>query len=363
MITRSDALNDALERLAGHEFMDASAPHPSAPAMPCHGPMAAEALSMLGHNDLVGTWVEAYKARHEPLQAPPQGDRIDPSDDRSWQRALGDMARVADWDALFANALDEQPWQTVVQTWLPTLLPGSAGAMTHGILRVAHAVRGLPAEGPAPDLQLREVARGLAYWAATYTALPGRPVLTGSRTLQAAIAEVPRVSPDAGWTPLEAGSFRRFGELPDFAGSIEALGPPESAEHALSDLSAAFCRVLLAHPDSLVGPLVHMVTPIAAARTLAPYLLGRSVEALYAQLWHVGAAITSAFTHKAVREEVAPVGAVEAPSRADVLARAVEHQDIHALKFAEACAREHAIREDPIYLLAARRVLDRLPAW
>jgi hypothetical protein len=45
------------------------------------------------------------------------------------------------------------------------------------------------------------------------------------------------------------------------------------------------------------------------------------------------------------------------------MARATEHQDPHLLKFAEACGREHTIRQDPVYMLAAQSVLQRTPAW
>ena len=46
-----------------------------------------------------------------------------------------------------------------------------------------------------------------------------------------------------------------------------------------------------------------------------------------------------------------------------LLAMAVAHQDPHALKFSETCAREHALNPDPVYLLAARHILSQLKAW
>jgi hypothetical protein len=70
MITRSDALNDALERLQGHAYLDA-------PGFACHGPMGAETLSTLGHKNL-GVLLDAFPMRrvgdHDQvvLQAPAQ---------------------------------------------------------------------------------------------------------------------------------------------------------------------------------------------------------------------------------------------------------------------------------------------------
>jgi len=52
----------------------------------------------------------------------------------------------------------------------------------------------------------------------------------------------------------------------------------------------------------------------------------------------------------------------DAPTAADVSARAGEHQDPHVIKFAEACARENALRPDPVYMLAAQHVLEHMPS-
>ena len=98
---RADAINDALERLAGYGYLDMPGP------FACHGPMGAETLSTLGHDDLVGAWIEGYKSRHEPLDTPPRIDRIDPTDEGSWRPALGDSSRASDWTALFAGELQD----------------------------------------------------------------------------------------------------------------------------------------------------------------------------------------------------------------------------------------------------------------
>src|SRR5688500_762408 len=207
MTSRTDALNDALERLTEYRYLDQ-------PGLASHAPMAAEALSSLGYDDEVGPWVEAYKARHTPMAAPPMSSRIDPDDGDSWQPALGDFSRVSDWNRMFTEALDDQPWRSVVQRWMPRLLPGYGGGLTHGLLRVAHAVRALPADAASSDtigeLAGRELAMGLAQWAAFYQALPVTPRLHGSLALDQAVARIPR--PDQPWTPMEAITFSRLGE-------------------------------------------------------------------------------------------------------------------------------------------------------
>jgi hypothetical protein len=78
--------------------------------------------------------------------------------------------------------------------------------------------------------------------------------------------------------------FTRLDGLEGFTPAVEALGPPEADPEALSDLTAAFCRMLLADPLSLPQGAVHMVTPAAAVRTLLPHLPGVTVQAVYAPL-------------------------------------------------------------------------------
>lgn len=351
MTTRIDALNDAHERLARYAYVDG-------PGLAVHAPMGAEALSSAGYDDLVAPWVEAYKATHEPLPAPPPVDAIDGGNDASWRAALGREDRVSDWAALFDHELREEPWPTVLQRWLPRLLPGNAGGLTHGLLRTAHAVRALPGEGPPPELLRAELARGLAFWAATFRRLPGKPDLRGPLDLDAAIAAVPR--PREPWTPIEAGTFVRIGELERFGDAVAAHGLPEVTGEALSDLTASFCRLVLSGPPVVIGP-IHAVTPATAVRTLLPYLPAPAVEAVYARLWHVGAAIVAGFVPPG--DATPPPAADPPPSPAAILARAAEHRETHAIKFAEACVREHAIRPDPVYLRAAQHVLATLPPW
>lgn len=372
MNTRTDALNDAHERFADYRYLDGQ-------GFAFHGPMGAETLSTLGLDDLVAPWVETYKERNRPVDAPAPTGRIDADDATSWRPALGDGGRVTDWEALFADQLRDRPWPEVVRRWAPRLLPGYAGGLTHGLIRTAHGVRALSADGPPSPLLLGELARGLAYWAATFTELPGRPRLAGSLTLDEALARLPR--PAEPWTPIEAGTFTRIGEVADFPAAVEALGSPASVDEALSDLTAASCRILLANPEVFPIGLIHALTPTAAARVLLPHLPGVTVELLYAQLWHVNAAIVTGFTPPPAPSPsgspavangngngagAGPAGdgtPGDVPAPEDVLARAAEHRDTHALKFAEACVREHAVRPDPAYLLAAQHVVEVVPRW
>jgi len=131
-----------------------------------HAPMAVDALVALGRSADVGPWLARYAAALGP--APTPGDPLDASD---WRAALGNESRFADWRVLFDGELATEPWETVLDRWAARLAPGLIGAALHGVLRTAHATRAL-GRRDAP-LRRRELAQGLAYWAATYYALPG----------------------------------------------------------------------------------------------------------------------------------------------------------------------------------------------
>jgi hypothetical protein len=350
---RADVLDDALDRLSGYGYIDGA-------GLATHAPMGAEALSTLGHDDLVVAWVEDYKARHEPIDTPPATVRLDPGEESDWRSALGDPARLSDWAELFTHQLQDHRWQDVVGTWVPRLVAGYAGAFTHGLIRTAHAVRALETTPDPSPLVTAELARALAYWAGSYKTLPGHPTLAGTRSLDEALERLPR--PHDAWTPIEAGQFLRIHELTDFADAVEALGPPASLDAALSDLTAAFARMMLANPDVHPFGLVHAVTPVAGARTLLPYLPTVPTEQIYAQLWHIDAAITSGFVPRPTGAN-GPSTNAPAPTAGELIALAAEHKDPHVVKFTEACLREDGLRPDPVYRLAAQHVIDRTPPW
>jgi hypothetical protein len=363
------AMDDALDRLRDYRFVDG-------PGMAVHAPMGAEALAGMGLHEAVPTWVEGYRRRHAPLDAPGPRAAIDEAG-AGWRAALGDPTRLSDWAVLFDRLLDTEPWPDVVARWVPRLLPGYGGALTHGLLRTAHAVRTLAASPDPSPLAHHELAMGLAYWAGTYRRLPGEPRLAGTTSLAEALPTVPR--PGEAWSPLEAGQFLRLGELPRFAPAVEGLAAPTSAD-PLGELTATFARFMLAHPDAPAQALVHTLTPVVASRSLVPYVPGLSALDLYARLWHVNAAIVAGFTRAAGERPEGAAGATDAtdaegaagaegadeagvPSPEDLAGRAAEHGDPHAVKFTEAMLREHAHRPDPAYLQAVRHVLETTPAW
>lgn len=355
----SDALNDALERMddLGYE-------RGQGVDLANHGPMGAEALALLGQEDEVATWVRRYRRAMEHHEPPAARFALDPADEASWRAALGAFDRAGDWERLFARELAEAHWREVLARWWPRLIPGLFAGLTHGLIRTAHAVRGLhAADGNPTELQLRELARGLAYWAARYAALPGRPRLRGQRDLPAAVAALPRVPQDGGLGP---GAARRrldaLSELPGYQEALECLAP-DQAPRLLSEMTLQFTDVYLGHPEVYPVPLIHGVTAPAAVRLVLPHLPHALHEPTLNRLWQVQTAFLLAFTvdrgaegTRAWRTEVPDL-----PPLGELGARAAEHGDEHVIKFTEACLREYALRPDPRYPAAAFAAQRRIP--
>jgi hypothetical protein len=351
-----DTVTDALERLddlgyerGGNDFAN-------------HGPMGAEALAVLGFGTEVPAWVARYRHAMDHHEPPTPRWALDARDETSWRPALGAFDRVGDWEQLFRRLLGEHPWNEVVVEWWPRLLPGLFTRLTHGLIRTAHAVRGVAAAARPNQVQLGELARGLAYWAARYQPLPGSAHLTGSRTVADAVAALPR-------RPAEAAADQpgqRLRGLESQARYRHALDDLAAggADWLLSEMTTTFAGVYLAHPEIAPVPLIHGVTAPAAVRLVLPYLPEHLRSPSVAAMWQGHLAMLLAFTTSsaAERDIVAQASAVEVPPAPELMAGALDNGDEHVIKFTEAALRENALRPDPRFpaaILAAHQRIRR----
>jgi hypothetical protein len=327
--------------------------------------MGAEVLAVLGHGDAIPRWVDAYRAALPHHDRPSRRFDLDPADESSRRPALGAIDRVGDWEYLFHRELAEAPWRDVLARWWPRLLPGLLSRLTHGLIRTAHAVRGVAAaDGTPGPRQLTELARGLAYWAARFTPLPGTPRLDGHLDVATAVAAVPREPLDPSIPPsaLVGDRLSRLDERRGYLDCLTALRA-DQAQSLLSDLTAQFAGLCLVHTDYPPVPLIHGVTAPAALRLVLPYLPAELHEPSVAAMWQVHTALLMVFTGDSRNEEIARARAADTEVRGyeELVYRAVEHGDEHVLKFTEACLREHTLRPDPRYLAAAQAARDRIP--
>ncbi len=316
-----------------------------------HGPMAAEALVVLERPDSVVPWVEGYRRRlHDH---PPSMHPIDP---KAWREALGEGGRVGDWIAFFRARLAEEPWRAVLTKWCDAFAPGIVAAAFHGVIRTAHAVRSLD-RGETPA-RLRELAEGLGYWAATYEALPESPGRPADRLPSHAIARVESLPPTervrGGNITERLAPLDRFAP---FAGVADFVNPSADADRFLSDLTETFAGVYLANvPPGSVITYVHTVTGPSAVRLLLPHVDSSTRDRLLRYAWQGAAALYASNGGRMA----APPAAPALPPAEELVDRAIATGDEHAIKFTEACLREHSRNPKTVYLQAALHAAGRL---
>jgi hypothetical protein len=343
---QAEAMEAALARLArtGPEYHGGLANH---------GPMASEALVVMDRPDAVVPWVDYYRKR---LVDRPSGTR--PIAAADWFEALGQEPRVGDWIVFFDRRVEERPWKAVLSEWVPRLSPGIIAAAFHGVIRTAHAVRSLDAkETPA---RRRELAEGLAYWAATYEVLPeSRPRVAGHRTPAQAIADVRAVPDDERQSygnitdrlaPLDA--------FPPFAGVADLVDATGDASAFVSNLTETFAHAYLVNVPrgGSVITYLHGVTGPSAMRLLLPHLDAAACAEMLRYGWQGAAGVYAASGGVAEAEKALPPSG----SFDDLIDRAIATRDEHAIKFTEACRRENALNPKPVYFAAAKDAVSRL---
>jgi len=357
--TGETALDEALRLLQKAE-------PESTQGLSTHAPMVVEALCALGHEGRAVAWVEGYRGPRLRLPTPRE-----PIPRENWRSALGPregassweeaLARWGDWGELFTAELAEAPWKDVLDTWAQRLAPGLCAAATHGVIRTAHAARGLAQRDTAE--RRAELVRGLAYWAAAYQELPARPRAgAATATYAEALAKLPLYRGKDGPPPRGniVSGLREAGTLDGFADARDLVVSPPDLSAALSSLTATFARAYLWHGTEgrsvATIAFVHAVTGPCALRKMLPFLKPETARAALPYAWQAAAGIYSAYARDVVGARI-PEPRL---GRDDITARAVENGDEHAIKFTEALLAEHAIKPDPVYLAAAEDAVERL---
>jgi len=285
MSDTTPALDEAFERMAAASF---ELPN----GFVNHGAMACEALAVLDCADDIDGWARRF--------AQAGGATVEPVAPASfeWRQALGAYPRLPEWIGYFARAIDDDGWPSVVETWVPRLMPALRTALFHGAIRTAHAVRAIDAVDSSP--RRGELARALGYWAARYRA--GQPA-------------GPQDNTDA---------------------------PRDAVVRAAADGA----RRYLARPNILH---LHGVTGAMAVEILVGHVPATAATAALAQV-HA--------EHAALYAGVDPVDqpGPASPLGIELTLAAVRSLDPHQVKLVEACQRGLAATGDPAFAAAAQTV-------
>jgi hypothetical protein len=285
MSDATPALDEAFERMAAASF---ELPN----GFVNHGAMACEALAVLDCTDDIDGWARRF--------ALAGGATVEPVAPASfeWQQVLGAYESLPEWIGYFARAIEDDGWASVVETWVPRLMPALRTALFHGAIRTAHAVRAIDAVDSPP--RRGELARALGYWAARYRA--GQPAGT-----------------------------------PD---------PADAPRSAVVRAAADGARRYLARPNILH---LHGVTGAMAVEILVDHIPATAATAALAQVHAEHAALYSGIEPV---DQPHPAG----PPGGELTLAAVRSLDPHQVKLVEACQRGLAATGDPAFAAAAETV-------
>ena len=320
-----------------------------------HGPMVAEALCALDRGDAAVAWTERYVNRFKFLQkrsAP--ANRVDDDD---WRDALGKFDRLEDWSQFFSHELDESPWPDVLDRWVARLAPGFSAVALHGPIRTCHAVRALAERDSS--IRRKELADGLAHWAAGFQLLPSgtsnRPRLLPSR----AILEIETIPANERLDPVSL--VRALKDLDDFrpfSGVIAEVELTCETDAILSDLTQTFAAAYLSNGVDFfsVFGFIHAVTGPSALRMIAPHVSETTLREALRYAWQAAAGLYARFGGNAPISEI-PVDRFDSDGLID---RAVASDDEHAIKFTEACLREFSLNPRSAFIAAAPHAVDFL---
>ncbi|HWE68927.1 MAG TPA: hypothetical protein VG205_01120 [Acidimicrobiales bacterium] len=294
MGTPVSVLDEALDRVSALDF---AVPNPFV----SHGPMACEALDALGFDAVIGDWVRGFESS--------MGEAVQPVTPRwgadfEWKDALGDYRLLPEWMGYFGRAIDADGWSSVVEVWLPRLMPGLVAALFHGVIRTSHAVRAL--QGADTPARRAELARALGNWAVWLH--PGQPA--------------------------------------DHDPGVGHLDETDDPRRAAMAAAADGARCYIAAPTVFN---LHGVTGATAVGFLSSSLSAADGAAAIAQLRAEHASLYRGVTRSRIED-----GGYRWDHQVAVVA--AESFDSHQVKLVEACRRGFELTGDGAFVLAAETV-------
>lgn len=332
-------LDEALERFQARGFEYAG-------GLSNHGPMAVEALVELGHPALIPGFVDVYEPRLPPVE---EGTWIAPADRAA---ARGRAGRLGDWRITFERELEEMHWRDLVRSEVGAMIEGVFAGGTHGLLRVAHALRGLERNDTA--VRRRELAFGLAYWAGRYQALPGTPGIhpepgCGPADVLGRIVPISATDRIPGFFTGAVRALDADVRFADTVGQVDLEALDLNA--FVGEVCRYAARLYLQNPHARVAYL-HAVTAPSSLRLLAPYLEPETTRRAAGYALQVAAALHAVSSAESPGEPDAEAERL-AEDPAEIRYRAACSFEEHAIKFSEACLRENALCPDPALRIAA----------
>ncbi|KQY86268.1 questin oxidase family protein [Pelomonas sp. Root1444] len=295
-----------------------------------HLPMAQQALLALGASAArLQAWSEGHEAMLEPRISARPAQVVA-------ERDLGRPDSDAAWRAYFAARIGELGSGGALREALGLLLPGVGAAAFHGLIRTGHAVLAG---------HERELAAGLAHWAACFMPLPAAPHAGAPLALADwlhALAELPRPAYPPG--SLISGRMQAWAGTAGFAAVAGRLHHGPDALRALALLAA---RTYAASGDFTV---LHLLTASHAMSVLQPWWPTPDLPRAFSVAAAAGLLASSA----------APASALDRlPSRPwpALISAACDQDDAHVIKITHAAWRLGRRWPDPAWRRAVERAI------
>jgi hypothetical protein len=312
-----------------------------------HAPMVLVALHNLGASQ--ERLYEFFASYRDVKQLLPLGPEVAPVDATQWESCIGKREREADLRIFFKGEVERLGIKDVLLTYLPHLAPGIGASALHALMRTAYAlIRMDPAE----------VANALAYWTATYLALPlstgAAPITEDPAEVLARVSEIEAIRK----LPLHEllwHNIREVGGEPAFAPVVDWLAITPDTPRRLASASLALFAATM---DFCA---LHAVTGMHWLRIVMPFC--STPDVMMRHFWQCVAALMGEmrFPNLPSSEELEEWRQISVPDWPDIMATAVRSNDEHDLSLVFSASEEQKTYGDPLYQLVAARRVNLLP--
>ncbi|MGV1800755.1 questin oxidase family protein [Agrobacterium vitis] len=310
-----------------------------------HAPMVLCALAEIGGTPAqMRRFFDHYKGIKKLL---PFGQPSTQLDATTWRSVLGQREREPDLRLFFSAEVSRLGIEAALKHYLPDLAPGVAASAFHALMRTAYGVL---------RQNQGDIAIALAYWAATYLALPPA---TGASPVTDDPAEILRrvtlIAPmhtlplhDLLWQ-----NMRDAAALPDFVPVVDWL---EIGPDTMEKMAAVAIRLFAATQHFAA---LHVVTGLHWIRLLTPTCDRQTRDTMLRVFWQAIAALMRELDFPTLppEKEISRWRALAAPDWPVIFAAAASSYDEHDISLAYSAAQEMTIYADPLYRVAAARRL------
>lgn len=308
-----------------------------------HLPMALVALDRLGASpEQVSAFAVRYEKKLEPMPAPAEAIANETA-----AEFLGRAEAFASWTLFFESEFSNAGTNGTIKRWTSRLLPGVGSFAFHGLIRLAYALE---------SGSEKELARALASWAASYTALGELPPFSQSSVSPA--EALAALNGDSRFTRSRYTGGRITERMARAAADPEAARILASAGADKINIAALAAALLGAYAATGDFTVLHGLTACHAFRALMPFMDDPKLGERY--LWQ---ALVCAYLSAGGPAAGAPLTGDESLSWEEIRRRAAGASDEHDIKLAYSAWEEWKFYGNELYRRVASALFSAVPQY